>query len=71
MKPWLQSGSGLSADSGASYGSRYEQSLKRRLKTVVRPGTEFGILGIGATPFGKDRYYAAKHKVVTGAIESA
>ena len=71
MKLWLQSGSGLSADIGTAYGSRYEQSLERRLKTVVRPETEFGIFGIGATPFGKDRYHAAKHKVVTGVIESA
>ena len=71
MKLWLQSGSGLSVDSGTAYGSRYEQSLERRLKTVVRPGTEFGIFGIGATPFGKDHYHAAKHKVVTGVIESA
>ena len=71
MKLWLQSGSGLSADIGTAYGSRYEQSLERRLKTVVRPGTEFGIFGIGATPFGKDRFHAARHKVVTGVIESA
>ena len=61
MKLWLQSGSGLSADSGTAYGSRYEQSLERRLKTVVRPGTEFGIFGIGAMPFGKDRFHADKH----------
>lgn len=71
MKLWLQSGSGLSADVGTAYGSLYEQSLERRLKAVVRPGTDFGIFGIGATPFGKDRYHAAKHKVVTGVIESA
>jgi len=71
MKLWLQSGSGLSADSGIPYGSLYEKSLERRLKAVVRPGTEFGIVGIGATPFGKDRYHASKHKVVTGVIESA
>ena len=71
MKLWLQSGSGLSADIGTAYGSRYEQSLERRLKTVVRPGMEFGIFGIGATPFGKDRFHAARHKVVTGVIESA
>lgn len=71
MKLWLQSGSGLSADNGTAYGSLYEQSLERRLETVVRPGTEFGLFGIGATPFGKDRYHAAKHQVVTAVIESA
>jgi hypothetical protein len=71
MKLWLQSGSGLSADSGTAYGSLYEKSLESRLKAVVRPGTDFDIFGIGTTPFGKDRYHAAKHKVVTGVIESA
>ena len=27
--------------------------------------------GIGSTPYGKDRFHSAKHKVVTGVIESA
>ena len=28
------------------------------------------VFGIGSTPFGKDRYHAAKQKVFTGLIES-
>lgn len=71
MKLWLQSGSGLTVDSTTPYGGLYEKSLERRLTAVVRSDTEFGIFGIAATPFGKDRYHAAKHKVVTGVIESA
>lgn len=71
MKLWLQSGSGLSQDSTTAYGRLYEDALERRLKATVRDGTEYGIFGIGTTPFGKDRYHAAKHRVVTGVIESA
>ena len=71
MKLWLQSGSGLSADSGTAYGSRYERALLSRLNAVVRSGTTFVIRGIDGTPFGKDRYHAAKHLVVTGVIKSA
>jgi len=71
MKIWLQSGSGLSADDATPYGRLYEAAVARRLKAVARPGTECAVFGIGSTPFGKDRYHAAKHKVVTGVIESA
>lgn len=71
MKLWLQSGSGLSADSGTAYGGRYEKALRERLNAVVRDGTEFAVHGIKGTPFGKDRYHAAKHLVVSGVIESA
>ena len=71
MKIWLQSGSGLSADGGTPYGRLYEDAVARRLEAVARPGTDCAVFGIGSTPFGKDRYHAAKHKVVTGVIESA
>lgn len=71
MKLWLQSGSGLSADSGTVYGRLYEASLDRRLAAVARPGTHCAVHGIGSTPYGKDRFHTAKHKVVTGVIESA
>ena len=71
MKLWLQSGSGLTVDNTTPYGGLYEKSLERRITAVVRSDTEFGIFGIATTPFGKDRYHAAKHKVVTGVIESA
>ena len=71
MKIWLQSGSGLSADGGTPYGTLYENAVQRRLSVIARPGTEIDTFGIGATPFGKDRYHAAKYKVVAGVIESA
>jgi allantoin racemase len=71
MKLWLQSGSGLSSDGATAYGKLYEDSLARRLKAVARPGTSVDVFGIAGTPYGKDRYHAAKHKVVTGVIESA
>ena len=72
MKIWLQSGSGLSADGETTaYGRQYEASLKRRLAMVARPDTRCTAHGIGSTPYGKDRFHSAKHKVVTGVIESA
>ena len=71
MKLWLQSGSGLSTDGATAYGRRYETSLQKRLEAIARPGTTFDVRGIGSTPYGKDRYHSAKHKVATGVIESA
>ena len=71
MRIWLQSGSGLSADAGAQYGRLYEAALARRFEVIARPGTELATFGIDETPFGKDRYHAAKHMVVTGVIKSA
>ena len=38
---------------------------------VARPDTRCTVHGIGSTPYGKDRFHSAKHKVVTGVIESA
>ena len=67
MKIWLQSGSALSADSATPYGSLYEQSLARHLKTVARAGTELQAFGIDGTPHGKDRYHAS-FQVVTRLI---
>ena len=70
MKIWLQSGSALAADSLTPYGRRYEESLARHLKSVARPDTELQVFGIVGTPFGKDRYHAAFHRVVTLMLES-
>lgn len=71
MKIWVQSGSALAADSATPYGRRYEESLDRHLKTLVRPGTTIESHGIAGTPFGKDRHHAAFHRVTTLMIESA
>ena len=70
MKIWLQSGSGLSANGGTPNSRLYEDAVARRLEAVARAGTDCVVFGIGSTPFGKDRYHAAKHKVFTGLIES-
>lgn len=71
MKIWLQSGSGLSADSGTAYGRRYEDAVAQHMAAVARPGTELGTFGIDSTPYGKDRYRAALHIVATRVIASA
>ena len=70
MKIWLQSRSGLSANCGTPYSRLYEDAVARRLEAVARAGMDCVVFGIGSTPFGKDRYHAAKHKVFTGLIES-
>ena len=70
MKIWLQSGSGLSANGGTPNSRLYEDAVARRLEGVARAGTDCVVFGIGSTPFGKDRYHAAKQKVFTGLIES-
>jgi len=70
MKIWLQSGSALAADALTPYGQLYEESLARHFKAMARPGTELRAFGIGGTPFGKDRYTASFHLVVTKIIES-
>lgn len=71
MKIWMQSGSGLATDATTPYGRRYEQSLTRHLQAVARPDTQLKAFGIDATPFGKDRYHAAYHRVVSLMIKSA
>ena len=53
-----------------TYSRLYEDAVARRLEAVARAGTDCVVFGIGSTPFGKDRYHAAKHKVFTGLIES-
>ncbi len=70
MKIWLQSGSALAADDATPYGRLYEQSLARHLNSVARPGTTLRTGGIDGTPFGKDRYRAAYHQVVSLMIKS-
>ena len=50
MKLWLQSGSGLSADSATTYGKRYETSVAKHMAAVARPGTELQTFGIEGTP---------------------
>ena len=70
MKIWIQSGSGLATDTTTPYGRRYEQSLARHLQAVARPNTRLQTFGIDATPFGKDRYHAAYHLVVSLMIKS-
>jgi len=70
MKIWLQSGSALTADSATAYGRLYEESLARHIAAVARPGTELRTFGIGATPYGKDRYRAAIQIVTTLMIQS-
>ncbi len=70
MKLWLQSGSGLSADSATTYGKRYETSVAKHMAAVARPGTELQTFGIEGTPYGKDRYRASLHIVTTGVIKS-
>ena len=70
MKLWLQSGSGLTADSATAYGKRYEQSVARHMAFVARPGTELATFGIDGTPYGKDRYRASLQIVTTGIIKS-
>ncbi len=70
MKIWLQSGSALAADAHTPYGKLYEESLARHFRAMARPDTELKAFGIGATPFGKDRYSASFHLVATKVIES-
>tara|TARA_Y100000588_G_scaffold392820_1_gene506204 strand:+ start:1226 stop:2005 length:780 start_codon:yes stop_codon:yes gene_type:complete len=70
MKLWLQSGSGLTADSATAYGKRYEESVARHMAFVARPGTELATFGIDGTPYGKDRYRASLQIVTTGIIKS-
>lgn len=71
MKIWVQSGSALAADTATPYGRRYEELLARHLKTLTRAGTRIESRGIPDTPYGKDRYRAAFHRVTTLMIQSA
>lgn len=70
MKIWLQSGSALSGDAKTPYGQTYEDSLQRHLKSVARPDTRLETFGIERTPYGKDRYHASLHMVVSLMIKS-
>ena len=72
MKIWVQSGSGLAKDAKtASYGSHYEEFLKKHFQKVARPGTSVDLFGIEGTPVGKDRYYSSQHVVEAAIIKSA
>ena len=70
MKLWLQSGSGLTADTQTAYGKRYEAAVAEHMKEVARPDTELQTFGIEGTPHGKDHYRASLHIVTTGIIKS-
>lgn len=73
MKIWVQSGSGLTADSstpGYAYGARYEQSLEAHFRKIARPDTTLDVHGIDISPPGKDRYYASQHLVLSLMIKS-
>jgi allantoin racemase len=70
MKIWIQSGSGLATDATTPYGRQYQQSLSRHLQAVARPDTQVQTFGIDTTPFGKDRYHASYHRVLSLMIKS-